>query len=82
MTRHFNSIKLTLITIVILFILYLNVFESDQHFEDVFLKNNKNNDTTVITTSTDSKKLECLHTQNQRQKRIQEYCVQNRVSKE
>ena len=82
MTRHFNSIKLTLITIAILFILYLNVFESDQNFENVFLKNKKNNNTTVITTSTDSKKLECLHTQNQRQKRIQEYCVQNRVSKE
>ena len=80
MTRHFNSIKLTLITIVILFILYLNVFEPDQNFENAFLKNKKNNNTTVITTSTDSKKLECLHTQNQRQKRIQEYCVQNRVS--
>ena len=79
MTRHFNSIKLTLITIVILFILYLNVFESDQHFENVFWKN-KN--TTVITTSADSNELECLHTQKQRQKRIQEYCVQNRVSKE
>ena len=73
---------MTLITIVILFILYLNVFEPDQHFENVFLKNKKNNNTTVITTSTDSKKLECLHTQNQRQKRIQEYCAQNRVSKE
>ena len=79
MTRHFNSIKLTLITIVILFILYLNVFESDQHFENVFWKN-KN--TTVITTSADSNELECLHTQKQRQKRIQEYCAQNRVSKE
>ena len=78
MTRHFNSIKLTLITIVILFILYLNVFESDQHFENVFWKN-KN--TTVITTSADSNELECLHTQKQRQKRIQEYCAQNRVSK-
>ena len=82
MSRPFNSIKLTLITIVILFILYLNVFEPDQNFENAFLKNKKNNNTTVITTSTDSKKLECLHTQNQRQKRIQEYCVQNRVSKE
>ena len=79
MTRHFNSIKLTLITIVILFILYLNVFESDQHFENVFWKN-KN--TTVITISADSNELECLHTQKQRQKRIQEYCAQNRVSKE
>ena len=79
MTRHFNSIKLTLITIVILFILYLNVFESDQHFENVFWKN-KN--TTSITTSADSNELECLHTQKQRQKRIQEYCAQNRVSKE
>ena len=79
MTRHFNSIKLTLITIVILFILYLNVFQSDQHFENVFWKN-KN--TTVITTSADSNELECLHTQKQRQKRIQEYCAQNRVSKE
>ena len=79
MTRHFNSIKLTLITIVILFILYLNVFESDQHFENVFWKN-KN--TTVITTSADSNELECLHTQKQRQKRIQEYCAQNMVSKE
>ena len=79
MTRHFNLIKLTLITIVILFILYLNVFESDQHFENVFWKN-KN--TTVITTSADSNELECLHTQKQRQKRIQEYCAQNRVSKE
>ena len=82
MTRHFNSIKLTLITIVILFILYLNVFESDQHFENVFLKNKKNNNTTVITTSTDSNELECLHTQKQRQKRMQKYCAQNRVSKE
>jgi len=79
MTRHFNLIKLILITIVILFILYLNVFQSDQHFENVFWKN-KN--TTVITTSSDSNELECLHTQKQRQKRIQEYCAQNRVSKE
>ena len=79
MTRHFNLIKLILITIVILFILYLNVFQSDQHFENVFWKN-KN--TTVITTSADSNELECLHTQKQRQKRIQEYCAQNRVSKE
>ena len=82
MTRHFNSIKLTLITIVILFILYLNVFESDQNFENVFLKNENNSNTTVITTSTDSNELECLHTQKQRQKRIQEYCAQNMVSKE
>ena len=82
MTRHFNSIKLALITIVILFILYLNVFESDQNFKNVFSKNKKNNHTTVITTSTDSNELECLHTQKQRQKRIQEYCAQNRVSKE
>ena len=74
--------KLTLITIFILFILYLNVFESDQHFENVFLKYKKNNNTTVITTSTDSNELECLHTQKQRQKRIQEYCAQNRVRKE
>ena len=73
--------KLTLITIFILFILYLNVFESDQHFENVFLQNKKNNHTTVITTSTDSNKLECLHIQKQRQKRIQEYCAQNRVRK-
>ena len=79
MTRHFNLIKLILITIVILFILYLNVFQSDQHFENVFWKN-KN--TTVITTSADSNELECLHTQKQRQKRIQEHCAQNRVSKE
>ena len=82
MTRHFNSIKLTLITIVILFILYLNVFEPDQNFENAFLKNKKNNNTTVITTSTDSNELECLHTKKQRQKRIQEYCAQNRVRKE
>ena len=70
---------MTLITIFILFILYLNVFESDQHFENVFWKN-KN--TTVTTTSADSNELECLHTQKQRQKRIQEYCAQNRVSEE
>ena len=61
--------------------MYLNVFESDQNFENVFLKNKKNNNTTVITTSADSNELECLHTQKQRQKRIQEYCAQNRVSK-